>query len=604
MAHYKLVDKTNLKRITELLQGSENLVCDLETEGLDCFDNSKTIKFVGFTHKPDLGYVFPYHERYFKNISEILNSCEMLINQDIKFDLKWLLRHELIKSIKPKIFCTHVAEHLLDENQWQNTLDALTRKYNPELGKYLTKQKDLFKKSKYGEGWNLTQWTNYNGGDVDAAFHVFSAQKRLLEKEGLLDLMDFEMKNLKVLCYMEMNGFKIDDQVRRELRTKYEKELKESEKILFKHFGDMNFNSPKQLSEKLYGEYKFPIIKRNAPTKKDPDKPGAPSCDEDTLLKLGRMKLNKVHKQPLLDLLKYRYTSKMYSTYVAGLTDNYIMKSDGKVHCNYKMFTVTGRMSCEGPNLQNIPRNGDIKRLFISSYTNGVLVQGDYSQAELRLLAHHSGDKSLIGAFKSGRDIHQEVAAKVFNIAYEKVTEEQRKFAKQVNFGIVYMIGPLGLSDKLDCSEERARELINDWFREFKRVKRYIDDQKENTIENGFVTNLFGRKRRLPGANYNTGPGRGKLRQGVNSPIQGGAGDLTKWVGTRAHYALKKLKLNGKVVCNVHDSVIIDCKKEDALKIGKMLKSIAENPPIELRVPMKMDIKIGERWSDLKEVSL
>lgn len=604
MRNYLLVTPGNLQRIFGKLRDSGNLVCDLETEGLDCFDNSKTIKFVGFTNRSEEGIVFPYQERYFTTISKILDSCELLINQDIKFDLKWLLRHQVIKTIKPRIFCTHVAEHLLDENQFQNSLDALTRKYVPSLGEYLIKQKELFKKSNYGEGWNLKQWTDYNGGDVDSAFRVFSAQKRLLEKEELMDLMSFEMKNLKVLCYMEMNGFKIDEKVLRELRTKYEKELKDHEKVLFKHFGDMNFNSSKQLSEKLYGEYKFPIIKRNPPTKKSPDKPGAPSCDEDTLIKLANMRLNKVHKQPLLDLLKYRYTAKMYSTYVAGLTDNYTMKSDGKVHCNYKMFTVTGRMSCEGPNLQNIPRNGDIKRMFIPSYTGGLLVQGDYSQAELRLLAHHSNDKSLINAFKSGRDIHQEVAAKVFGIKYDTVTEEQRKFAKQVNFGIVYMIGPLGLSEKLNCSEERARELINDWFREFKAVKRYIDNEKENTIENGFVTNIFGRKRRLPGANYNTGPGRGKLRQGVNSPIQGGAGDLTKWVGTRAHYSLRKNNLRGKVVCNVHDSVIIDSHKDDALKIGIMLKSIAENPPIALRVPMKMDIKIGERWSDLKEVDL
>lgn len=599
---YILVDRYNYKIAWKDLMDSFAIIVDLETEGTDCFDETKDILYIGLTNAKGKGYIFPNNVRYHQGILEIINSCQLLVNQDLKFDLKWLLKKNIIPNIRPKIFCTHVAEHLLDENQFRNDLDFLASKYcDGELADYLKEWKARFKKEKYGAEWSPEEWRQYNGGDLDATCHIYEKQARRLEKEGLTGLMEFEMKNLKVLCYMEMNGFQIDDKVRKELRKKYEKQLEEDGNKLISLFGEINFNSPTQLAAKLYDEWKLPVLKRTDATKTKPT--GSPSTDEETLIALGKLQNNK-YKDRLEALLKYRYNMKMFSTYIAGLTDNYIMKADGKVHCNYKMYTVTGRLSCEAPNLQNIPRKGDIKRLFISSYKDGVLVQGDYSQAELRVLAHASGDPELIKAFKSGRDIHQEVAAKVFKLPYEKVSEEQRKFAKQVNFGIVYMIGPLGLSEKLLCSETRAKRLIEDWFREFKEVKKYIEREKLRTIKYGFVTNIFGRKRRLPGAGFDTGIGRAKLRQGVNSPIQGGAGDLTKWVGTRAHYQMKKLKLEGKVVCNVHDSVIIDCPKEYSRLIAKMLKEIAENPPVELRVPMKMDIKIGDRWSDLKEVSI
>ena len=438
------------------------------------------------------------------------------------------------------------------------------------------------------------EWIEYNGGDIDGTFRLYKRFSKALEEQGLIDLMKFEMRNLKVLAYMEINGFQIDRKAYDALKVKYEEEIKLCEISLKRFFGDINFNSTKQLGEKLYGEMGLPITFRS-PAR-------APSCNEAALQLLAK---EQSHKKAIGALLNYRGLEKLYSVYILGLTKNGLIKSDGKVHCNYKITgTVTGRLSCADPNLQNIPRDGDIKSMFCSSFKGGILIQGDYSQAELRLLAHYSCSKSLIRAFESGRDIHTEVATRVFRKAYNDITEKERKFTKQVNFGIIYLISDLGLAEKIGCSEREAGRLKINWFKEFPEALEWIKKMKKMVIDQGYTQNIFGRRRRFFGTDPSTSEGRENQRQGVNAPIQGGAGDLTKWVGTEIHYKLKKLGLKGLLIANVHDAVIIDSPREEAYEIAKILKRIAMNPPIKLRVPMIMEVKMGPNWKELKGVKI
>jgi len=591
---YTRVSSKNLSKVKKRLLGSKVMVCDVETTALDMFDLKEGMLYVGLTNKENSGYVFPTSPKFMKTVEEILNSVDLVIGHNIKFDLKWLMRYGV--RVRKRLFDTQVAMHLIDENYPDKTLHHLAlKKLSPDIAQYLDKWKRKFDEAKKGKEFSQDDWVAYNGGDVDATLQLYKVFKAKLKKEELLDLMKFEMRNLKVLAYMEYQGIKIHQKNLEKLKIEYSTRLEACEKTIKRALGDINLNSPKQLTEKLYKDLELPIIKRTAKN--------APSCDEDTLTRLAKMRFKKSIKNMLQSLLDFRRLDKLKGTYIDGLIKNGLMKSDGKVHCNYKICgTVTGRLSCTKPNLQQIPREGDIKLMFRSSFKNGRIIQGDYSQAELRILAHYSGDKNLIEAFKKGRDIHQEVAAKVFKKPYDKVTPQERKYTKQVNFGIIYLISDEGLAEKIGCSKRTAGTLKIEWFKEFPDALKWIRRMKQKVVDFGYTENIFGRRRHFFATNPNRPEGRANQREGVNAPIQGAAGDLTKWVGSETHYRLKKAGLKARVIINVHDAVMIDSPRKEVKKAIKILRNVAVNPPVKLRVPMRMDIKVGPTWGELKEV--
>ncbi len=595
---YSWVTTKNRSRAKKDLMGSPKITLDVETEGLDMFDLTKELLCVGITNGPNKGWIYHTTEEDLEDIQEIVNSVGLVGNHNIKFDLKWLLRYGI--KIRKRIFCTQTALHLLDENYPDKSLEHLVkRELKGDIVSYMNHwKKATGDKWKAGEPVTLEELKNRNGGDIDATFQIMEIYSKALEREGLTKLMKFEMRNLKVLTYMEFQGVKIDQKNYKLLKKQYEDKIEDCKFRLKRLLGDINLNSPTQLRNKLFEELNLPIIKRTPPPANQP------STDEDTLIKLSKLGgLNKEVKNVLNALLEHRNVDKLYNTYITSLTKKGLMKSDGRVHPNFKIFgTVTGRLSCTKPNLQQIPREGDIKLMFTSGFKNGVIIQGDYSQAELRILAHYSKDKALIQAFRSGRDIHQEVAAKVFRKDYDKVTPQERKFTKQVNFGIVYLISVKGLAEKLNCSETRSQRLINDWFKEFPEAKKWINKTKMKVVDYGYTENIFGRKRRFFGTDPNTSKGRENQRQGVNAPIQGGAGDLTKWVGTKLYYEMRKKGLEAKLIINVHDAVMVDSPKKEAKHVIKLMRNIAINPPIELLVPLVMDIKMGPNWGELIDI--
>lgn len=604
---YEEITEENSEAILEELTETGKVVIDVETTDLDMFSPKEELLMVGFSTRPGMGRVyFNDTPGMLEFTQKVLNKTNLAIGHNIKFDLKWLMTRGI--TYPKAIWDTLVAIHLLDENYPEKGLKALARTelgtFGQQISKYEKKIKEHWKNSTEP---TKAQWLAYNCGDVDATYRLYDIFKKGLENQGLDSLMTHEMKVLKVLTYMELNGFHINKERVKDLEAEYTHLISTSEREIKKVFGDINVGSTQQLSEVLYNKLGLPVLE-TTPS-------GSPSCKEDTLVALISKKLYRENGERIVipkevkiaieSLLKLRNYSKLYNTYIKGLKENNLVKVDSKVHCNYKITgTVTGRLSCSDPNLQNIPREGNIKLMFASRFKDGVIVQGDYSQAELRLLAHHAKSQSLIDAFVSNRDIHKEVAAKVFKKKYDLVTEQERKYAKQVNFGIVYLISGAGLAEKLGVSEKQGYKLIDEWFLEFPEVQLWIKKMMLQVVTKGYTTNIFGRKRRFFCVSANTPQGREAQRQGVNAPIQGGAGDLTKYTMMKTFYKLRKGGYESLVIGNVHDAIMLDCPKDEAEAAAKILHDIAVNPPVPLLVPLKMDLKVGPSWGELKEYNL
>ena len=589
---YMLVDSSNRTRVFRELDKSPIISADVETSSLDPFDPKSYLRSVNLSAKVGESYI--WKPKDIGTVNEILSHKEVIVNHGIKFDLKWLNRYGFFP--KHKVFCTLVGHHLLDENCLDNELERLGI---TELGMEQDfNQKDTMKHH-WKEGTEPS-WEELRlcGVDSDAALRLYYRYKKALEKENLMDLMEAEMRVLKTLARMEIRGFQIDLKRHKELTKDYKDRIDIQYGLIKRLVGDINLDSPKQLGELLYTELKLPILKTTDNH--------TPSTDEGTLLLLAETKgLEKFQKEVLLSLVEYRKVAKLHNTYLKGIVTNGQLKEDGKLHCNFKQLTKTGRLSCKEPNLQNIPREGDIKEMFISSFPGGKLVKADYAQVELRLLAHYSNDKKLIKAFKDNRDIHRETASKCLHKDYNKVTDEERKvIGKKVNFGIIYQISAGGLARGIGCSYKQATGYIQNWFEEFHSSKHWMNVMRESIIETGRAVSFTGRVRRLYGVDPATPQGREAIRQGINAPVQGGAGDITKYNMMRLDRKLRKEGFKSRVICNVHDEIVTDCPADEVDEVIRIKRKLLVEAPIELRVPLEVEIMVGNNWSkkSMKEV--
>lgn len=599
--NYRLVDSENRKWVMDYLNRKPYLGIDVETTGLDMFDQDKKLVSINTSIEPGISYVWKAEDIDY--IKKIIENKELLINHNIKFDLKWLHRYGI--KVRCRIFDTMVAKHILDENYPDKELKHLARL---ELGMHdLSEAEKIMIQHRKNE--TMPSWkelVRYGGGDSDAVIRLFLKYSKELIKQNLDELMRAEMRVLKSLTNMEIVGVKIDKQAHKELSSEYRELIHTKERKMRRIVGeDINFNSPQQLAKLLYKKLKLPVLKYTDDKKKrdNPEKEKTPSCDEDTLTKLSSLRdIDSDTRKLLKQLLGYKRAEKLYSTYLDGLD----IKSDGKIHGHFNICgTKTGRLSSSEPNLQNIPRDGDIKRMFVSQWPKGYIIQLDYSQMELRILAHYSNDKKLIQAFKEGRDIHKETTSKCLHKPYDEVTEDERKIiGKRVNFGIVYMIGAKGLSERIECSEKTAQKFIDNWFKEFSMVRFWMQQRRQDIIDTGKSVSFNGRIRRLHGVDPTTAKGREAVRQGVNSPVQGGAGDITKYNMARVDRRLRKLGMKSRVTINVHDAIIVDSPdKEEVRECIKVMNELCIEPPIPLRVPLAFEIKVGKNWNELKEVT-
>ena len=427
-------------------------------------------------------------------------------------------------------------------------------------------------------------------GRISVMLQLYEKLNTHLEQEDLLSLYEkMEMPLLYVLADMEYTGVKIDVKMLNEYGSSLSKELAAIEENVREMASDssLNLSSPKQLGVILYEKLKL-LPKDKKGTNK------SLSTDEETLLEI-------VDDHPIVaQILEYRNIKKLLSTYIEPLP--YLISArSGKIHTTYNQaLTSTGRLSSIKPNLQNIPirteRGREIRKAFIPSNPGGVIMSADYSQIELRLMAHMSMDKDFIDAFLSGKDIHSATASKIFGIPEEQLTREQRNKAKVANFGIIYGISSFGLSQRLHISRGDAKQLIEDYFRNYPGVKNYISEMIELAKKNGFVSTIYGRKRYLPDINSKNQIVRGLAeRNAVNAPIQGSAADVIKIAMVHLFDRMKKEGIKSKMVLQVHDELVFDVLPSEIKLLSAIVKNEMESV-VKLSVPLTVECQYGENW--------
>ncbi len=426
------------------------------------------------------------------------------------------------------------------------------------------------------------------------AFSLWVIYEKLTQKlkdEDMTNLYrDLELPLADVLYEMERNGFKIDVTALDETTVKYEKIIAEILKKIHVLAGEqVNPNSPKQLGVILFEKLGLSTGKKT--------KSGY-STNADVLESIA----DQHEIVPLI--LRYRQVYKLYSTYLKGFAP-LIDKRTGLIHtCFNQTLTTTGRLSSKEPNLQNIPVRDDegreLRKLFISSFENGKIVGADYSQIELRLLAHFSECEPLVNAFNSGEDIHTLTASQVFGVATSDVTSQMRRSAKAVNFGIIYGISDFGLATQLKISNKKAGEYIKKYFEMYPKVKEYMDSNVAFAKENGFVKTLLGRKRyirEINSANYNL-RSFGE-RAAMNMPLQGTAADVIKIAMIKVANKIKEQGLKSKLILQVHDELIVDTHPDEIEAVKELLQNEMQSA-VKLSVPLDAEAKVGERWFDAK----
>ena len=350
---------------------------------------------------------------------------------------------------------------------------------------------------------------------------------------------------------------------------------------------DLNVSSPKQIGELLFE-------KLHLAEKPKKNNNGTYSTDESTLLDLA-------DKHPIIDeILEYRSVRKLLSTYFEPFP-GYIEPSDGKIHTTFNQaLTATGRLSSSYPNLQNIPirteRGKEIRKAFVPGTADGLIMSADYSQIELRIMAHLSCDQHLIGAFKQGIDVHAATAAKIFGVPHDQVTPDQRRIAKTANFGIMYGISAFGLAQRLRISRKEAQKIIDDYFAGFPSIRSFIEDTKASARETGYVETLFGRRRYIPDINSKNGTLRALAeRNAVNAPIQGTSADIIKMAMIEVDKSMTQAGLKSRMVLQIHDELVFDAVGEEIDELRGIVIDKMENV-VKLSVPITVECNYGKNW--------
>ena len=466
----------------------------------------------------------------------------------------------------------------------RHDLDTLSREYS---GHGLTALEAQAQGELFGPQYNPESFTER----IQALEQGFVGLKGKLESLKLdTPYRDLDLPLIKVLARMELTGITLDTEFYKILEgefTQQTQKIEQDVELLAGH--PINLKSPKQLSQLLFEELSLPVIKKT--------KTGY-STDADVLEELAAMKVNPI---PEL-LLQFRELEKLNSTYVKVFPS--LVADDGRLHTHFRPANAaTGRLSSDHPNLQNIPvrtENGRRLRKGFIAAKDRILLAADYSQVELRILAHFSEDPVMLEAFAQNKDIHQQTAAEVFEVPLDKVTKEQRNSAKAINFGLMYGQTGFGLSNTLKISQNEARDYIKLYFQRFGRVKGYLDSLKEFAEAHGYAETLFGRKRFLPDIKSQNRQVKAMAeRIAINSPIQGTAADIIKLAMINLQRSLDQKKLRAKLILQVHDELILELPAEEEREVAELVRHHMENA-VSLRVPLKVDMGSGPNWFELK----
>jgi len=591
---YHLIDSIEkIKALADKLSKLEEFCFDTETTGIDPIN----AELVG------ISFSFKSFEAYYAPISVNKNDAQNIINefkpifenelikkvgQNLKYDILVLSNYNV--QVKGKLFDTMLAHYLL-QPEYRHNLNYLSETY---LNYQPVQIEELIgKKGKNQLNMRfvpIEKICDYSCEDADLTWQL----KLILEKEILTNNLDnlfynIETPLINVLSDMEKTGVKINTENLKIYGEILRKEIIEIEKDIYKIAGtNFNISSPKQLGDVLFERMKIAIDSKKTKTKQY-------STSEEVLEKL-KDKHEIVNK-----ILEYRSLKKLLSTYIDSLPllINYKTK---KIHTSYNQAIVaTGRLSSNNPNLQNIPireeRGREIRKAFIPSDENHIFVSADYSQIELRLMAHFSEDPHLIQAFNDNEDIHTATAAKIYKLNLSEVTKEMRSRAKTANFGIIYGISAFGLSQRLSISRTEAKELIDNYFINYPDVKKYMDSSILSARNNGYVETIFGRKRFLPDINSRNAVVRGMAeRNAINAPLQGSAADIIKIAMINIYNQLNNQNLKSKMIMQVHDELIFDCFIPETDILINIVRTEMQNATI-LKVPLIVDIGKGKNWA-------
>ena len=509
------------------------------------------------------------------------------IGQNIKYDLLVLRNNNIL--LQGIVFDSMIASYLLNPVKRNHNLDDIAFEYLSYKTITTSELIGSGKEQVTMDKVDVDKVCQYACQDADIAFRLATIMEPLLKKEGLWHLFqNIEIPLIYVLAEMEWNGITLDTHVLKEMSCWLTTKLQQLEKEIYTSAGhEFNIDSPKQLSEILFGKLELPRLRKT--------KTGS-STDANVLTTLAWR-----HALPKL-VLEYRQLTKLKNTYVDALPDM-INQNTGRVHTSFNQtVTATGRLSSSEPNLQNIPIRTEagrqIRRAFILSQKDSVFLSADYSQIELRILAHFSGDAALITALQQDKDIHTVVASAIYNVPIEGVTSEMRRNAKAVNFGIIYGLSEFGLSRDTGLTLEDSREFINAYFGLYHGVKKYRDKVIEEAKACGYVQTLFNRKRSIPDIRSEDRKRRNLAeRIAINTIIQGTAADLIKVAMNNIHAKLKKGEYGAKMILQIHDELLFEVKENKLASTRSMIQEEMSHA-VTLNVPVKINIKTGKNWME------
>jgi len=584
-----------IKQLVAALKKHDEICFDTETTGIDA--NDAELVGLSFSVNPGEAYYVPCLADQ-KKTKEILTHFNVLfsdkkklwIGQNTKYDLLVLKWYGI--EVAGNIFDTMLAHYVI-EPDGKRSMDILSEKF---LGYEPVHIEELIGKKGKTQGnmrdVEIEKIKEYAGEDADITLQLKNVFTPLLKQKEVEKVFN-EVENplVKVLVDMEFEGIKVDVDFLSDYSKELEKDAKKAEESVYKQAGvRFNLASPKQLGEILFDKLKLdPSAKKT--------KTGQYQTGEDVLLKLAV----KGH-QIVDDILTFRELTKLKSTYVDSLPQ-LINKKTGRVHTTYgQAVAVTGRLASNNPNLQNIPvrtdRGKEIRKAFIPRDSKHILLSADYSQIELRIVASISGDANMCKAFKDGTDIHTATAARVYNIDEKDVTKEMRYKAKSVNFGIIYGQGAFGLADNLGISRAEAKEIIDNYKKEFPGIQKYMDDTINFAREHGYVQTLMGRKRWLRDINSANFTVRGFAeRNAINSPIQGTAADMIKLAMQKVHTALKKEKMESRMILQVHDELVFDAVKSEVKELKPLIVECMQSAMLlPHNVPVIAECGEGNNW--------
>lgn len=573
------------------LENVSEFCFDTETSDLDLFEAQ--IVGVSLSWKEFQGVYIPINQNFeeakiqLHRLAEVFASDKLKIAQNLKFDMAMLQKYGI--EIKGPFFDTMLAHYLIEPDQRHN-MQVLSENY---LGYTPVSIESLIGKKGKNQGSMtdvpLDVIAEYAAEDTDVTFRLKKKLEAELTSRGLNEVFsEIEMPLVRVLMEMEAEGVRIDV----DFLNQYSKELNEQavsiQQKIFELAGiQFNISSPSQVGNILFDHLK--LVDKPKKTKT-----GQYQTDEETLQSLKG-------KHEIIDhILSFRALQKLKSTYVDALP-TMVKKQTGKVHTSFNQaVAATGRLSSQNPNLQNIPIRTDlgreIRKAFISKDAEHVLLSADYSQIELRIIAHISKDPAMIEAFKSGVDIHTATASKVWGVPIEEVDKEMRRKAKTVNFGIIYGISAFGLSQRVQISRGEAKEIIDNYFVQFPGIKSYMDNTINAARESGYVETISGRRRNLRDINSRNATVRGFAeRNAINAPIQGSAADMIKMAMIKIQNWLNTSELKTKMILQVHDELLFEVPQKEVDQVSIQVKKLMEEA-MQLDVPVLVEWGTGYNW--------